>query len=163
MAKARGATVDTLVKLIVGAGQASPSPPVGPALGSKGIKSMDFCKVRPKRSHFQSCSLWLVLERLSKLHLECSHLVCTDYLEGIQRKNITYQPRHTAAGPSNRPARPIIPLRCANSTDLMAATQCSRGTDGQKGKEERRLAARPRGCGNGQLEAHLRDCKDQAK
>ncbi|KAH8158069.1 hypothetical protein CIB48_g10179 [Xylaria polymorpha] len=38
------AAVDQVVKLIVGAGQASPSPPVGPALGSKGIKSMDFCK-----------------------------------------------------------------------------------------------------------------------
>ncbi|KAF2005870.1 ribosomal protein L11, partial [Amniculicola lignicola CBS 123094] len=35
---------DIMVKLIVGAGQASPSPPVGPALGSKGVKSMDFCK-----------------------------------------------------------------------------------------------------------------------
>ncbi|KAJ5496796.1 Ribosomal protein L11 bacterial-type [Penicillium fimorum] len=35
---------DVFVKLIVGAGQASPSPPVGPALGSKGVKSMDFCK-----------------------------------------------------------------------------------------------------------------------
>ena len=33
------------MKLIVGAGKASPSPPVGPALGSKGVKSMDFCKV----------------------------------------------------------------------------------------------------------------------
>ncbi|KAA8904662.1 60S ribosomal protein L19 [Sphaerosporella brunnea] len=33
-----------IVKLIVGAGQATPSPPVGPALGSKGVKSMDFCK-----------------------------------------------------------------------------------------------------------------------
>ena len=39
------AAADQMVKLIVGAGQASPSPPVGPALGSKGIKSMDFCKV----------------------------------------------------------------------------------------------------------------------
>ena len=39
------AAVDQVVKLIVGAGQASPSPPVGPALGSKGVKSMDFCKV----------------------------------------------------------------------------------------------------------------------
>lgn len=47
MSKARGAGgVDQIVKLIVGAGQASPSPPVGPALGSKGVKSMDFCKVR---------------------------------------------------------------------------------------------------------------------
>ncbi|KFY61563.1 hypothetical protein V497_02876 [Pseudogymnoascus sp. VKM F-4516 (FW-969)] len=43
MSKARSAT-DVVVKLIVGAGQASPSPPVGPALGSKGVKSMDFCK-----------------------------------------------------------------------------------------------------------------------
>ncbi|QLG74255.1 hypothetical protein HG535_0G01390 [Zygotorulaspora mrakii] len=32
------------VKLIVDAGKATPSPPVGPALGSKGIKAMDFCK-----------------------------------------------------------------------------------------------------------------------
>ncbi|KAK3186583.1 mitochondrial 54S ribosomal protein YmL19 [Lecanicillium sp. MT-2017a] len=45
MSKGRGAGgVDQIVKLIVGAGQASPSPPVGPALGSKGVKSMDFCK-----------------------------------------------------------------------------------------------------------------------
>jgi large subunit ribosomal protein L11 len=47
MSKARSAAggVEQVVKIIVGAGQASPSPPVGPALGSKGIKSMDFCKV----------------------------------------------------------------------------------------------------------------------
>lgn len=41
----KGIQRDQIVKLIVGAGQASPSPPVGPALGSKGVKSMDFCKV----------------------------------------------------------------------------------------------------------------------
>ncbi|KAK7205552.1 putative 54S ribosomal protein L19, mitochondrial precursor [Myxozyma melibiosi] len=35
---------DITVKLIVEAGKASPSPPVGPALGSKGVKAMDFCK-----------------------------------------------------------------------------------------------------------------------
>ncbi|OTA63568.1 ribosomal protein L11 [Hypoxylon sp. EC38] len=46
MSKARSAAVgaDQIVKLIVGAGKATPSPPVGPALGSKGVKSMDFCK-----------------------------------------------------------------------------------------------------------------------
>ncbi|KAI0171748.1 ribosomal protein L11 [Hypoxylon sp. FL1284] len=46
MSRARGAAAgaDQIVKLIVGAGKASPSPPVGPALGSKGVKSMDFCK-----------------------------------------------------------------------------------------------------------------------
>lgn len=46
MSKAKTGGLDQIVKLIVGAGQASPSPPVGPALGSKGVKSMDFCKVR---------------------------------------------------------------------------------------------------------------------
>ncbi|EME80890.1 uncharacterized protein MYCFIDRAFT_140098 [Pseudocercospora fijiensis CIRAD86] len=44
MGAKRAAQSDVIVKLIVGAGQASPSPPVGPALGSKGVKSMEFCK-----------------------------------------------------------------------------------------------------------------------
>lgn len=48
---------DQIVKLIVGAGQASPSPPVGPALGSKGVKSMDFCKVSNPPSLPPSLSL----------------------------------------------------------------------------------------------------------
>ena len=33
-----------LIKLQIKAGAANPSPPVGPALGSKGINIMDFCK-----------------------------------------------------------------------------------------------------------------------
>jgi large subunit ribosomal protein L11 len=33
-----------LVKLQIPAGQATPSPPVGPALGQAGINIMDFCK-----------------------------------------------------------------------------------------------------------------------
>jgi len=37
-------TANLMVKLIVGAGQASPGPPIGPALGSKGVKAMDFCR-----------------------------------------------------------------------------------------------------------------------
>ncbi|KAG2224789.1 hypothetical protein INT45_005313 [Circinella minor] len=35
---------DALVRILVAAGKASPSPPVGPALGARGVKSMDFCK-----------------------------------------------------------------------------------------------------------------------
>jgi ribosomal protein L11 len=51
---------DQVVKLIVGAGQASPSPPVGPALGSKGVKSMDFCKVCQRRMKENICAYGLV-------------------------------------------------------------------------------------------------------
>ena len=32
------------IKLQVAAGQANPSPPVGPALGQHGVNIMDFCK-----------------------------------------------------------------------------------------------------------------------
>ena len=36
--------VAALIKLPIKGGAASPSPPVGPALGSKGVNIMDFCK-----------------------------------------------------------------------------------------------------------------------
>jgi large subunit ribosomal protein L11 len=36
--------IDTYIKLQVPAGQANPSPPVGPALGQQGLNIMDFCK-----------------------------------------------------------------------------------------------------------------------
>lgn len=36
--------VDTYVKLQVRGGQANPAPPVGPALGAKGVNIMEFCK-----------------------------------------------------------------------------------------------------------------------
>ena len=36
--------VETFVKLQVRGGQANPAPPVGPALGAKGVNIMEFCK-----------------------------------------------------------------------------------------------------------------------
>ena len=36
--------VDAYVKLQVAAGSANPSPPVGPALGQRGVNIMEFCK-----------------------------------------------------------------------------------------------------------------------
>ncbi len=36
--------VETFIKLQVRGGAANPSPPVGPALGSKGVNIMEFCK-----------------------------------------------------------------------------------------------------------------------
>lgn len=62
---------DQIVKLIVGAGQASPSPPVGPALGSRGVKSMDFCKA-------------------GSSNCDRSVHYLTNWLVGIQRPNSTY-------------------------------------------------------------------------
>jgi len=36
--------IETYVKLQVKGGQANPAPPVGPALGAKGVNIMEFCK-----------------------------------------------------------------------------------------------------------------------
>jgi large subunit ribosomal protein L11 len=40
----------SLLKLFITTGQASPSPPIGPALGQKGVKAMDFCRQFNERS-----------------------------------------------------------------------------------------------------------------
>ena len=36
--------IDGFIKLQIKGGQANPAPPVGPALGSKGVNIMEFCK-----------------------------------------------------------------------------------------------------------------------
>ena len=36
--------IEAYIKLQVAAGQANPSPPVGPALGQRGVNIMEFCK-----------------------------------------------------------------------------------------------------------------------
>ena len=36
--------ITALIKLALPAGKATPAPPVGPALGAKGVNIMDFCK-----------------------------------------------------------------------------------------------------------------------
>ena len=37
--------ISTYIRLQVPAGQANPSPPIGPALGQHGVNIMEFCKV----------------------------------------------------------------------------------------------------------------------
>ena len=46
--------VEPLIKLQIKAGAANPSPPVGPALGSKGVNIMDFCKQFNARTQDQA-------------------------------------------------------------------------------------------------------------
>ena len=46
--------VEALIKLQIKAGAANPSPPVGPALGSKGVNIMDFCKQFNSRTQDQA-------------------------------------------------------------------------------------------------------------
>lgn len=45
--------VEGYIKLQIAAGNATPAPPVGPALGQKGVNIMDFCKQFNARTHGQ--------------------------------------------------------------------------------------------------------------
>ncbi|KAH6561167.1 hypothetical protein BASA50_005296 [Batrachochytrium salamandrivorans] len=45
MSKKAGAATQSIVRMLVPAGKAAPAPPVGPALGQKGVKAVDFCKL----------------------------------------------------------------------------------------------------------------------
>ena len=43
--------VIALIKLQIPAGQANPSPPIGPALGQHGVNIMEFCKTYNAQDH----------------------------------------------------------------------------------------------------------------
>jgi len=45
--------IDGYIKLQIPGGQANPSPPVGPALGQRGVNIMEFCKAFNARSQDQ--------------------------------------------------------------------------------------------------------------
>lgn len=49
-----GKKVTGLVKLQIPAGQANPSPPVGPALGQQGVNIMEFCKAFNAKTQTQT-------------------------------------------------------------------------------------------------------------
>ena len=53
--------VAAMVKLQLSAGQATPSPPVGPALGQHGVNIMEFCKAFNERTRTQEGTIIPVL------------------------------------------------------------------------------------------------------
>ena len=54
MAAPQGKKINGMVKLQIPAGQANPSPPVGPALGQQGVNIMEFCKAFNARTQAQT-------------------------------------------------------------------------------------------------------------
>ena len=70
--------VAAFIKLQIKGGAANPSPPVGPALGSKGVNIMDFCKQFNARTqdkagkvliHYPKSILILKIKNILLIHL----------------------------------------------------------------------------------------------
>lgn len=57
----KGKKVNGLIKLQIPAGQANPSPPVGPALGQHGVNIMEFCKAFNARTQSQAGTMLPVI------------------------------------------------------------------------------------------------------
>ena len=58
-----------LIKLQIKGGAANPSPPVGPALGSKGINIMEFCKQFNARTKIRQVRFYLLLSLTTQTSL----------------------------------------------------------------------------------------------
>ena len=68
-----------LIKLQIKGGAANPSPPVGPALGSKGLNIMDFCKQFNARTQEKAGKVLPVVITCSDLRADLLYVrrVCT--------------------------------------------------------------------------------------
>ena len=68
--------VEGYIKLQIPAGNANPAPPVGPALGQKGVNIMDFCKQFNARTQDQKGMIIPVVSRYmltDPLHSSARH------------------------------------------------------------------------------------------
>ena len=63
-----------LIKLQIKGGAANPSPPVGPALGSKGINIMGFCKEFNARTQDKAGKIIPVLSLTTPINHSASNL-----------------------------------------------------------------------------------------
>ena len=58
---ASGKKVQAQIKLQIPAGQANPSPPIGPALGQQGVNIMEFCKAFNAKTQSQAGTILPVI------------------------------------------------------------------------------------------------------
>jgi large subunit ribosomal protein L11 len=60
--------IETYIKLQIKGGQANPAPPVGPALGAKGVNIMDFTKQFNARTQDKMGQVLPVVITVLRLH-----------------------------------------------------------------------------------------------
>ena len=127
--------VDGLIKLQIPAGNATPAPPVGPALGQKGVNIMDFCKQFNARTADQA---GMIIPVVITVYADRSFTFITKtppaaiLLKKAANLNVASgEPnRNKVATLSLEQAKDIAKLKMAdlNAADLESATEMIKGT-----------------------------------
>jgi large subunit ribosomal protein L11 len=134
--------VMALVKLQIPAGQANPSPPVGPALGQHGVNIMEFCKAFNAQTKGQEGTIVPVVVTIftdrsfTFITKSPPAPVLLKKAAGIAKGSA--EPNRTRVGRVNREQiREIaqIKMKDLNSYDLEAAMQTIEGTARSMGIE----------------------------
>ena len=139
---AKSKPVQALVKLQVPAGNATPAPPIGPALGQHGVNIMEFCKQFNARTQSQS---GMVIPVVVTVFADRSFTFITKTPPaanllmkeaGIEKGSA--QPNRTKVGKVTRAQlRKIAEIKMAdlNATDLDSAMRMVAGTARSMGLE----------------------------
>lgn len=127
--------VDGLIKLQIPAGNATPAPPVGPALGQKGVNIMDFCKQFNARTADQA---GMIIPVVITVYADRSFTFVTKtppaaiLLKKAANLNVASgEPnRNKVATLTLEQAKDIAKLKMAdlNAADLESATEMIKGT-----------------------------------
>lgn len=116
--------VTGFIKLQIEAGKANPSPPIGPALGQKGVNIMEFCKAFNAKTQKQA---GVILPTIITVYSDRSFSFITktppaSYLlkTGLKLKSGANKPGHEVAG--TVPKNVVEEIVKTKEPDLTAAT-----------------------------------------
>ncbi|MDQ3537332.1 MAG: 50S ribosomal protein L11 [Actinomycetota bacterium] len=127
--------VMAMIKLQIPAGQATPAPPVGPALGQHGVNIMEFCKTYNERTQAQQGNVVpveiTVFEDRSFTFVTKTPPAAKLLLRAANLDKGSGEPNRNKVGTVSRNAvREIAELKMAdlNAVDMEGATRIIEGT-----------------------------------
>jgi len=115
--------VTGFIKLQIEAGKANPAPPIGPALGQKGVNIMEFCKAFNARTQKDAGTIYptIITVYSDRSFSFITKTPPATYLlkKGLKMKSFANKPGHEVAG--TVPEKLVEEIATAKKADLTAA------------------------------------------
>ena len=116
--------VTGFIKLQIEAGKANPAPPIGPALGQKGVNIMEFCKSFNARTQKDAGTIYptIITVYSDRSFTFITKTPPATYLlkKGLKMKSFANKPGHEVAGTVSE--KLVEEVATAKKVDLTAAT-----------------------------------------